>query len=910
MSLTHWPSPPSPSSSSLHSTKENRALPRPVVRITSTLDPQDTQSSKDTLSPLSLARKTLPSPPTSTPSLTPPVLGQKRKSVVFNDHHLPSAKSKPKHRSRPKTITTASAGEISRPTGLQPPWSSLSRHHTDHHKRARLSLAVPNTAHLLRSPERLSLSNPRPPPLSPTGKRSSAKRLDRFIYNPRPASDPVSRHASPTPSTSAVQLSESASAQRRLLGDEDLNALLDEESDCSDDEIARALLPRNQPIHSSSRYASDSLQSALRRSASSPILSRRSEIASPDRFQDLRPILKKDNIQIHLAETVAEATRSNGRPKLAFDMLMSSARSRVSSSSASKALLAVTGASQDARKDVSARSTGPSTSVTGHHAMCNMTRRKGKRNEPDQSGDEESSSNDDNGDGSSPSISSVKLSEHEERLVASVRTSLLTLQASLLPPPSQMRLDPVSPLAKLTSPQKRQVGQLGNLMGSPREPKDLLPRAPIQNSKLEPSEIKSRMRKARSLVSSATSSAKRASIGTQATVSGTVPGPPRTPDRSSTVDLPAPWPRAVITLREVEEAYKSLYDNFPQLLQCWQEEQALDEAEQRTRTALLFEGELSSSLMKCLLREVENICRLEPSIVLSKVAGNTEVGVGPSSSSRSLVNPRDELCRLPPLPSSIQSSATSGLVPHRFSSPAIMCHTKVGSSTNAIRRRVAEIETGQAGMRFIALLWSWGACMSHIDEAHTQRLISLLVDIPGLPVLQCKKNLPVIGAFNLIFMRQTLGPSLLGPHSLAIIDAVTHTLYLSGGKSGDKGKRVLILGLGALHQLIHQMPEYIPPRMSRVVDPLLAALASPEASSLRHHGLRGLGALINCTKPDWDQALRPSAVAWRLSKACNSNNYQSRSEVQMIKKEDFRDKVSIYTFVRHTHLFSYHDKIH
>ncbi|PLW22528.1 hypothetical protein PCANC_25092 [Puccinia coronata f. sp. avenae] len=61
--------------------------------------------------------------------------------------------------------------------------------------------------------------------------------------------------------------------------------------------------------------------------------------------------------------------------------------------------------------------------------------------------------------------------------------ALITIQALLLPSPNEMRLDPVSPLEKLTSPKKH---KLGILDGSPRKPLGVLPHAPTCNPCLDP----------------------------------------------------------------------------------------------------------------------------------------------------------------------------------------------------------------------------------------------------------------------------------------------------------------------------------------------------------------------------------------------------------------------------------------
>jgi len=91
----------------------------------------------------------------------------------------------------------------------------------------------------------------------------------------------------------------------------------------------------------------------------------------------------------------------------------------------------------------------------------------------------------------------------ESFVLSLLRSRLITLQASLLPPPNQMRLDPVSPLAKLTSPHKLKLSKLGTLDGSPRKPRGVLLCAPTSNPHLELRKSQPRTRGRSSLRSSA-----------------------------------------------------------------------------------------------------------------------------------------------------------------------------------------------------------------------------------------------------------------------------------------------------------------------------------------------------------------------------------------------------------------------
>ncbi|EGG05971.1 uncharacterized protein MELLADRAFT_116631 [Melampsora larici-populina 98AG31] len=865
----------------INSEKENREISSRKL-----LNHQINQTSIKSISPLTKARKTLPSPPTSIPSLTPPLVPSKRKSVVFNEERLGSAQSIPNHRSKSKPSTVSSQS-------INSSDQSNKAISSDYHKRARLALANPQCAPITPSTKQLSNGRdlPRSRPTSPLANRSSTKSLDRFYFHGRPSNEPIHRTQSPTLSASAP--CKKTSNQADMLIDEDEDAV---DSDGSDEAIVQELLPRNLNGHMRIRaYSLDAKRLNLGRDLTSFSVSDTS-LAGPTTANEEdgsvpRPILKKTYTQIHIAESLEQATRSNGRPKLTFEAHMFPGRSHLASNNASRALLSITGAAQGRMMNISTRpleSTLPSASSSTQPVRGRSLAQRTSENVGDQTDDEASSV--DGNDGQTVSELVPDAPTQEDCYIAAARTSLLTLQASLLPPPNQMRLDPVSPLAALTSPQKQQVGQLGNLLGSPREPKDILPRAPIHNPRLEPLEIKTKMKKRARCLGSSTSRRTGARIST--VTSRASHAPPQTPDRQiiRPSDVQS-LPRAVITLREVEEAYLSLHHNLSLLRQYWLKEGLLAEVDEEARLSKLFVDDLASSLMACLVREVENLCRLQSNLPeLNPIGSSSGVASNPNTS----IDAGSDLSRMTSISTSAAQPSTASKPTLQSSSPS----EKVGISTNEIRRRVAEIETGQAGLRCIALFWSWPRCMVNFAEAHTQRLISLLVDIPGSLILRRKKNLPVIGTFNHIFKSQSLGLNLLAPHSQHIIDAVSHTLYLSAGKSGDKGKRVLLLGLGALEQLIKQIPEQILPRISRVVDPLLAALVSPEASSLRHQGLRGLGALINCTKSDWNQGLRQSAVSLGFSE--NSQSGKSLSDAQKSKKEDFREKISTYTFAHFT----------
>jgi len=430
-----------------------------------------------------------------------------------------------------------------------------------------------------------------------------------------------------------------------------------------------------------------------------------------------------------------------------------------------------------------------------------------------------------------------------------------------------MRLDPVSPLAKLTSPHKLKLSKLGTLDGSPRKPRGVLLCAPTSNPHLE-------------LRTSQPWTRGRSSLRSSAPLAKSTPppatsGPLRTPE-SSPVRQAKPSPQVAITLREVEDAYISLHDHLDALMRLWQETGQLCDQVQQQRLAPLFADDVGAALMKCLVREVENLCRHDETTPVQSV---TTPAINQTAS-----NLRDEISRMmvrKPPSNAIAPSSNSAPAP----SPVIV---KSGASTNEIRRRVAEIETGQAALRCIATLWSWPSCMVHFDDSYTKRLLSLLVQIPKSSILRRKKNLLAIGLLNHIFKLQRLECATLEPHVSDVVDAIASTLYLSAGKSGDKGQKVLCLGLSALQQLTTQVPQHIAPKIGKFLEPLLASLTAPESATLRHQASAGLGALINSTKQEWHVAptthgraqLRPTADALH--------------KLQQDKKEAFKEKLSTF----------------
>lgn len=814
-----------------------------------------------------VCKQTLPSPPTSTPTHAPPASLSKRKSVNFNDKLLRSARSVPNHRSRARTIAVVPRTTVHHHGLVQPTLLSL-RSHADQQKRARLSLAAPQLA-LSTSPSasrnRESNMGHLPSNCSPLSAKSAAKKkLARFYYNPSSHQQVPRRALSPTLSTSAgfKQTGRSYSAQVLSHNEVEFSPYSDDSSD-SDEEIASALLhdlPDSK--RNSSRSRNEKLEIEL---TDDP----------PEELAELRPILKQTPAEILLAETVQQATAENGRARISLDPSPMSNYRRIVA-----AVVSQTAQKSHSNSSSDAPSRTSSADATGHSESSHPgpSSRSGRQSENYSSSNGLTSDTDlPDDDSHSSGTNPVSASGHpvpadssaiEAFLLSSLRSRLLTLRASLLPPPDQMRLDPISPLAKLTSPQKLKLSKLGTLDGSPREPRGVLPRAPTSNARLELRQSQPRTRGRSWLRSSATLAESRSTTPPPVTS-----GPLRTPE-SSPVRQAQPSSQVAITLREVEDAYISLHDHLDTLMILWQETGQLCDQVQQQRLGPLFADDVGAAFMKCLVREVENLCRHDET---TPVQSDTTPATNPTASSI-----RDDIYRMmirKPTANVITSSSNNAPAP----SPTAV---KPGASTNEIRRRVAEIETGQAALRCIAILWSWPSCMVYFDDSYTKRLLSLLIQIPKSSILRRKKNLLAIGLLNHIFKLQRLECATLEPHVSDVVDAIASTLYLSAGKSGDKGQKVLCLGLSALQQLTTQVPQHIAPKIGKFLEPLLASLTAPDSAALRHQARAGLGALINCTKQEW-----------HVSPPTNGRD-QLRLDVlhklQQDKKEAFKEKLSTF----------------
>ncbi|PLW10978.1 hypothetical protein PCASD_20161 [Puccinia coronata f. sp. avenae] len=826
----------------------------------------------DQLSPPA-SKQALPSPPTSTPTQAAPVSPRKRKSVNFNNQPLRSARSVPNHRCRPRTIAAIprTTAHTQNPASVQPTLFS-SRSHADQQKRARLSLAAPQ----LPIPSSPSASRTREFNLkqleahsSPLGARSAAKKkLARFYYKPSLLQQVPGRATSPTPSTSAG--SKQATRRYSHLARKDLqSSMYSDESSDSDEEVASALRADSpNPRRSSSCSRTQRLRNELNDNPAE-------EVA------ELRPILKKTPTEIVLAKTVQQATAENGRSRISLDPDSTSAYRRTIAGVASKLIQkSASSSSGDAPNNTSSPDvTGSSESNRSATSSQNGSQAANLLLASDSDWlDEDSHSHGENPSSESAHSDSADGYSIEALLLSSARSCLLTLQASLLPPPDQMRLDPVSPLAKLTSPQKLKLSKLGTLDGSPREPRGVLPRASTCNPRLELRKNQPRTQKRSWLRSTAILGIPRNAPSPPPVKSG----PLRTPESSPVLEAQS-LPRVAITLREVEDSYISLHDNLDALMRQWQETGPPCGEGQEEKLRPLFADDVDAALMKCLVREVENLCRHDETP--SAPPTTTSTSNPPAS------NLRDDISRMMPRktnPNAIFSSSSNNAI---ALSPVVTSN-KSGASTNEIRRRVAEIETGQAALRCIAILWSWPSCMTFFDDSYTQRILSLLIQIPKSSILRRKKNLLAIGLFNHIFKLQKLHTSTLEPHVSAVVDGIASTLYLSAGKSGDKGQKVLCLGLSALQQLTTQVPHHIALKVGKFLEPLLASLTAPDSFNLRHQASAGLGALINSIQLDWDLASKnPGRFQVQQSRAVAD----ALPNLQQGRKEAFKERLSTFT---------------
>ncbi|KAI9613994.1 hypothetical protein H4Q26_009848 [Puccinia striiformis f. sp. tritici PST-130] len=653
------------------------------------------------------------------------------------------------------------------------PWlrtaaSFSSRSHADQQKRARLSLAAPQ----------LTL------PISPSTSRNRSTNLRLLQSNGSPLAVPR-RPKSPTLSTSAGSKQAGRRNPHRMLTDED-GALLvyssDESSD-SDYEVAFTLL---SDTHGTRRTSSCSrLQRLQEKFNDDPV----------EELTELRPILKKTRAQILLAETVQQATAENGRPRLSLDPLPLLAYRRVIATTSSK-----TPGQTNSTLPGDTSGIALAGDVTALHHSAEHLGFHGV----------DSSSLPGNPD-------SAISDAIEESLLSSARSCIITLQASLLPPPDEMRLDPVSPLAKLTSPQKLKLSKLGTLDEHDPDSWTL-----VAQGRSKPSDSSS-----------------------TPTTSSVTSGPLRTPE-SSPVRQSQSLPRGAITLREVEDAYISLHDHLDALVRHWKGLGPPCDADQQLRLRSLFADDAGACLMKCLYGKLKIFVdtMTPPRSTASYVC---------QQSAHFKFERRDFSHDAPQSRVICQTN-----IIERSSAPIPGIVNKSGASTNEIRRRVAEIETGQAALRCVAILWSWPSVWSTLT-----RLLSLLLQIPKSSVLRRKKNLGRCDC--------------------------KYPVSVCWKKAETKAKRSCA-GLSALEQLTTQMPQHVVPNIGKFWS-LSGILNGSRLSNVKASSRRRPGCINQLHQSGMDMSYKTHA---RVQLHESRISAEALLKLQQGRKDAFKEKLSTF----------------
>ncbi|KAI8444970.1 hypothetical protein BY996DRAFT_4599233 [Phakopsora pachyrhizi] len=859
-------------------------------------------------------RKMPPSPPTSIASPTSPITTRKRKAVSFSELCLESSWSVPKHRFYRKISGSLiapyryslSKNQISQSCSLQ---NDLERCH-ELRKRPRLSLTTPDSAedcNLDLSSMENSVQHSKNL-LSPLNlKPEIRKKLAQFYYNP-PQSQPTSPPAlSPTLSTSIVskRTALSCEAPKMLTADNEDEDGSSAESLSSDDVIASSLLPSNDFSKSDDRLNGlIQVGKSVRRAASFPRYGPSNGGLEYDREfeedfeRETRPILKNMSGKIFIADNVDQATRMNGRPRVSLDPLAPLAHRKAIEAVTSKALSSST--SKHTRSKSQVFSTGSfNNSISSTPDLDNILGSPSKRRRQSrvmggldvtEECIERCKIDSLLPFGLSDGLTSCGIENSvdavEDCLIESVKTCLKTLLASLLPPPKEMRLDPISPLASWKTPVKRKLGQIGILLRSPSEPKDLLPcnlvnqdNSPIDSSIVTKSVPPLNQRLSLyGHISAVSKNPERVAPENAVNVN-----PPRTPEQSPSrsTSTNQMHQNAVITLREVEDAYVSFHDHFEALFHHWREVKRLDLNEQQAKVALLIlDKESSHGLAECFVREIENLCKIDihQSPTTQQVNNEEQFPVDFNHSSQ-------------PTPKSIISNSCQ--------TPSEKPPDFFGSSTSQMRRRVAEIETGQAAMKCISLLWSMPGCVENFEESRTKKLLTHLVQVPDSTILRRRKNLTAIGLFNHVFKSQNLSPLTLMSHSDLILGAISKTLYLSIDRVGDKGRKVINLGIEALQKLATQIPDRMVKKIQLFIDPIFDCLTANDSLALRVQAVKILGILINFSFPGSKSAIQ--FLPDDDLKSCASGKYkgprkqkkEDSEKLQKIKREQWRDKLSI-----------------
>lgn len=452
---------------------------------------------------------------------------------------------------------------------------------------------------------------------------------------------------SPTRRGPRITLS-SSPLRRQAVIDED-DPFTDSASQMSDDDVRETLLPHL--FMRPSRRTKEEAPAPLAPS-------------SPDATsRRVRSILKKSGASIILGDDLERCTLANGRRRPGLGGNAAAGRAT------GKALMRVLNAGAEAT-DASggappardgAKSAGAGRLLPA--ASTSLGKQVGETGK-DAAANDKATSND-KGKGRAPPVGDAEAErERNEEDIADVESALKTLAASLLPPPTEMRLDPISPLAHLATPQRSRLNELGSLVDSPREPSDVLPRPAPPTFP----------------ASKSLSSAPSANLGPDLMVE---PSTPDLPSSSPIFDL---YPRAVITLRDVEEAYAVLTSALENL--AGKSQNIID------RVAKIIDDS-ADELARCCARDLINM--------METPSGETTR----PQRERSLSSSIEKAKAAKAAPGGAGTTAATGAATGG-------AKDKGGASTSQIRRKTAEIDAGQAVVKALSVLLSVPAWVKRI----------------------------------------------------------------------------------------------------------------------------------------------------------------------------------------------------
>lgn len=536
----------------------------------------------------------------------------------------------------------------------------------------------------------------------------------QMLFSRSPAGNPATTGCPPeSPTGRRSRMTVSSSPLRRtsvasVPSDDDY--AMSDASVLSDDDVLEHLVP-NFGIH----------RRRARPSFDGPSMIPSSPSRSPAKKR-VRSILKRTaNAKVVVGDDLIKATMANGRYRAA-----PVGSRQVGPSATGKALMQIL---SDAPGDAA---DGPTPSLGGFGSLLPPAETSTRAGTAFQGGSTDGpSTSGDKGKGKAPSPPGGAGLTHPQQIdeqIDILSACLRTLVASLRPLPTEMRLDPMSPLAPLTTPLRLRLGPLGGLADSPHEPIDMLPRPP-------PSSFSEDLR--RHLASA---------------VPQTPNGPPSSPRPCSF--------QAVITLRDVEDAYSTMSFALESL-------SSVETGDARLRVSRLFE-DASEDLIGCLSRDITNMVddhattmdreprrqrSLSSSLEKAKAAKSQVVGAEAGKD---------------------KGGETTSEIRRRTA--------EVEAGQTAIKALAAVLSVQEWAATFPGTPWWWlplrGAYRRDAD-ADVSRLIELVIRIPDTPRLLKKKHMPVLTLHNMLFANQVLKPALLAPHSSDIVSTITTTLYLA-----------------------------------------------------------------------------------------------------------------------------------